>query len=650
MNNPAERIFSTRPTVILELPLAKNTRILHPEQIILKIGPGSHDIGAFCYSLRSSKPRKASQPCEVVIGSFLKQRPKEVLQLTKALSRLVEDKGSSLITVGNYAHQIKSFLNWSDANGLHNCLSGGEATRDAFRAGAADTRERYLRQEFGERLHNDRLDYVRELLEAAAGLEALGRSIGKVKGRWDPNGGTEPLAPHDFAHAVAINQALFDGLCDLVLEQRPFPYKLLLPASLGWTENHLWVFPTNLWRMPPHLLRDAEREKLGNSASWAYDYANGRLATPDEIAHRYAMKRYPSGMRADAREAITRAQALVDAANADARSRYRIMLGNVAHNAFLFLFFCNTGANESVTREIETHGEVDATTSNQQYRSIKFRAAGKTMTLTVPATFMPSLRRFMELRRYLLQDKNFPYLFFTFGQGNRIPPAQIGHSPLASLYENQLHAIDPQLPRMGPRKLRATVADWYQRHHDASVTAKVLQNTEQTVQKRYDAGSATDHREELSLFLTSVSESAKRQRVFAVKAVVADTMPLEEGGRCDSFGHPEALADNAPVRPDCKDSQGCLFCKHRVLVACEEDARKVASAAFVMEQVVIGPLHEIALRPLIAKCDEDLEKIANFGSCRTMVERVRNDVFENANLTPFFADKYQLFLELGVIA
>jgi hypothetical protein len=33
-----------------------------------------------------------------------------------------------------------------------------------------------------------------------------------------------------------------------------------------------------------------------------------------------------------------------------------------------------------------------------------------------------------------------------------------------------------------------------------------------------------------------------------------------------------------------------------------------------------------------------------------MVERVRNDVFENANLTPFFADKYQLFLELGVIA
>ncbi|WP_299161748.1 hypothetical protein [Accumulibacter sp.] len=592
--------------------------------------------------------RKSGQPREVVIGSLLKQRPKEILQLIKALSRLVVDDGKSLITVGNYAHQLKSFLDWSDSNRLHDCLSGGEATRNAYRAWVTETRERYLRQEFGQRAHNNRLDFLRELLEAATGLEALGRGMGKVKETWGPNGGTEPLTPHDFAHGVALNQALFDGLCDLVLEQRPFPYKVELPGTLGWAENHLWLFPINQWRLPPHQW-GAEREKLGNSACWAYDYANGRLVTPDAIAHRY-MRRYPSAQRGEAKEAIKRAQARIDVANADAHDRCRIMLGMIAHKAFLFLFVCNTAANESVTREIETNGKVDAATSNQQFRSIKFRAGGKTVTLTVPATFMPSLRRFMKLRRYLLQGKNFPYLFFTFGARNESPPTQIGYSPLGSLYENQLCALDPQLPRMPARKLRASVADWYQRHHDASVTAKVLQNTQHTAQKRYDAGSTTDHREELSLFLTSVSESARRQRVIAVKAVAANAPPLEEGGRCDSFGHPEALADNAPVKPDCKDSQGCLFCRHRVLVACEEDTRKVASAAFVMEQVILGPLHEAALRPLIAKCDEDLEKIANFRNCRAMVERVRNDVFENGNLTPFFADKYQLFLELGVIA
>lgn len=648
MNKPIEHIFATRSTVTIELPLGKNIRLLHPEQVLLKIGPAFHDLGAFCYSLRSSKARKPGQPREVVIGSLLKQRPKEILQLIKALSRLVEDDGKSLTTVRNYVHQLKLFLDWSDSNGLHDCLSGGEATRNAYRAWVTETRERYLRQEIGQRVHNDRLDFIRSLLEASTGLDALGRGIGKVKERWNPNGGTEPLAPHDFAHGVALNQALFDGLCDLVLEQRPFPYKLELPATLGWAENHLWLFPIHQWRLPPHQW-GAKREKLGKQACWAYDYANGCLATPDAIAHRYAMGRYQSGRRADAKEAIKRAQARIDAANADAHDRYRIMLGIIAQKAFLFLFFCNTAANESVAREIETNGEVDASTSNQQFRSIKFRASGKALTLTVPATFMPFLRRFMELRRYLLQGKNFPYLFFTFGARNENPPTQIRYCTLASLYENQLRVLNPQLPRMLPRKLRASVADWYQRHHDVSVTAKVLQNTEQTAQKRYDAGSATNHREELSLFLTSVSESARRQRILAVKEVAADAPSLEEGGRCDSFGHPEALADNAPVKPDCRDSQGCLFCKHRVLVACEEDARKVASAAFVMEQMILGPLHETALRPLIAKCDEDLEKIANFRNCRAMVEQVRKEVFESGNLTPFFADKYQLFLELGVI-
>lgn len=648
MNKAIEPIFATRQTITIELPLGKNARLLHPEHVILKVGPGSHDLGALCYSLRSGKKRKPGQPRDVVIGSLLKQRPKEILQLIKALSRLVVDDGKSLITVGNYAQELKSFLDWSDTNGLHDCLSGGDATRNAYRAWVTETRERYLRQEFGQRVHNNRIDFLRELLEAATGLEALSRGIGKVKERWNPSCGTEPLASHDFAHGVALNKALFDGLCDLVLEQRPFPYKMELPCTLGWAESHLWLFPITQWRLPPHQW-GAQREKLGNSACWAYDYANGRLATPDAIAHRYA-GRFPSNRRGDAKDAVKRAQTRIDAANTNAHDRRRIMLGIIAHNAFLFLFFCNTAANESVTREIETNGEVDAATSNQQFRSIKFRASGKTVTLIVPATFMPTLRRFMELRRYLLQGKTFPYLFFTFGPRNEKPPTQIGYCPLASLYENQLCAIDPQLPRMFARKLRASVADWYQRHHDASVTAKVLQNTEQTAQKRYDAGSTTDHREELSRFLTSVSASARRQRVIAVRAVAANAPPLEEGGRCDRFGHPEALADNPPVKPDCKDSQGCLFCKHRMLVACEEDARKVASAAFVMEQVILGPQHEAALRPLIAKCDEDLEKIANFRNCRAMAERVRKDVFENGNLTPFFADKYQLFLELGVIA
>lgn len=646
MNKP-EPIFTTRQTVTLRLPLAKNTRILHPEQVILQIDEHYQDLGAFCYALRSDNKRPR-QPREVVLDSFLKQRPNQVLQLIKMLSGLITDGGKRLATVVSYSDTLKMFIDYADGRGLHDCLAGGDATRKAYQAWAEDTHERYRLQEFSGSAHNARIKNVCTLLEALTGLHELDRGIRKIMEPPKSIGGTEPLAPHDFAHGLALNQALFEGLCDLVLERRPFPYKLALPTSLGWEEHHLWLFPANLWCLPPHRGGD-EREKLIHSY-WNYDYAAGRLATVEDIWHRYAScGRGPSTQRGKAKKLIARAKSRLRSANINERDPKRLMLGMIAHNAFLFLFVCYTGANESVAREIETGGEIDESTLNQHFRSIKFRAQGKLVTLCAPAAFMPSLRRFMELRRYLLDDKHFPYLFLTLGQQYKARPKKIARSVISNMYR-QLLGIDPRLPRMAPRKLRASVADWYQRHHGALVSSKVLQNSEETAQKRYDAGSATDHREELTLFLTAVSETAKRQRVIPIQAVDTNATPLDEGGRCNSFGHPEALTDQIPIKPNCRDSQGCLFCKHRVLVACEEDARKVASAAFVMEQVILGPQHEEALRPLIAKCDEDLENIASFGSCRAMVERVRKDVFENSNLTPFFADKYQLFLELGVIA
>jgi len=645
MNKHAEHIFVTRPTVTINLPLGKNTRILYPEQVILRIGDKYHDLGAYCYAMRSHKHRKRCQAREVVISSFLKQRPKQVLHLIKALSRLATESGRSLETINCYASVgVKLFLDWADANCLHDCLSGGAATREAYERWANENLERYSRQEFGEKTLHHRNYYIRDLLEATTGLEDLHSGIRQIKIPKNPNG-SDPLAPHDFAHGVALNQAFFDGLCNLVLEQRSFPYKLLLPDSLGWEESHLWLFPIYKWRLPPHQWGTKREE--GGHPHWAYDYAGGRLFSPDEISHHYSFWKYPSERNKIAKRLIADAGSRINEANRNPRDPMRIKLGMIAHNAFLFLFLCNTGANESVVREIETNGEIDAATLNQQFRSIKFRAGGKQITIAMPATFMTSLRRFMELRRYLLGDISFPYLFFTLGIHNANPPRQFGAGALESLF-SVLRAIDPLLPRMGSRILRSSVADWYQRHHDASVTAKVLQNSERTVQMHYDAGSVIDHRDEMSLFLHSVSESAKRQRVIALKDV--DARSLEEGGCCESFGHPELLAENAPVKPDCKTGQGCLFCAHRILTASEEDTRKIASAAFVMEQVILGPKHEEALRPLILKCDSDLAKIANFGNCSEMVEGVRNDVYQNGNLTPFFADKFQLFLELGIIA
>jgi len=181
MNNLTGVNFATRPTVMLELPLGKNTRIMHPERVLLKIGDKYHDFGAFCYALRSYEKRKQLQPREVVLDSFLKQRSTQILRLINALSCLATDGGKRIATVQSHATYFRSFLDWADAEGLHDCLSGGDATRHAYRVWAEDTRERYRRQEFGEHTHNIRLVYIRELLEATTGLENLQCSIAKLK-------------------------------------------------------------------------------------------------------------------------------------------------------------------------------------------------------------------------------------------------------------------------------------------------------------------------------------------------------------------------------------------------------------------------------------------------------------------------------------
>jgi len=649
MNSPVDLPFTVRPTVTIALPLPERLRIARPEQVILKLGGSYHDIGACCYTIRSDKPRSPGKPREIVESSFLKRRSKPILQAIRYLNQLSTDSGLTLSTLRSYTVWLRQFVDWADSNSKHDCLTGGDATKEAYAAFCIELRERFRQHQITANQHNAGLRYTSELLEGITTTEGLGRHGQKIRLKHNDYVSTEPAQPDDFAHALALNQSVFDGLSDLVLSGKPFPYRLVLPKSLNWNDNFLWVFPLRMWGLPPHR-RSAEREKL-TSTHWAYDYEHGRLSTADEVAKR-CKNSHPRHAalysRLAAERAVKLAAGFIGNANNDSRHWARIMLAMLAHNAFLFLFFANTGCNEAVAREIETDGHLDATTLNQNFRSIKFRAQGKPISLETPIAFLPTLRRYMKLRDWLLGGASFPYLFLTLGAHNAKLPAQLAEASMVKLYK-ALRRLDPNLPRWGARKIRATVADYYQRQHDASVTAKVLQNSPETALRKYNAGSAVEHRVEMSLFLEQVAEISKKQQIEKSAANLAETKPLEEGGRCGDYGHPVAMADGLPVEPDCKQGQGCLFCQHRILIADEDDARKVASAAFVMEQVILGPLHETELRPLIQKCDADLEKIATFPECHKMVDQVRKDVFENGNLTPFFADKFQLFLELGVI-
>lgn len=643
MNSSAENLFTTRPSYVLALPLKDGVRILHPERVVIKIGSRYIDVGAFCYALRSDRTRKPGKPTEVVVSSFLKQRPRQMLQAIKVLSGIRDGKAPR--TVHEASYHLKCLLDWADANGHTDCLAGGDATRSAFRAYVTHVEDRFRRQEIGSPAAYRLQKGACELLQTVTGLENLARGVRMIKPTSRPTDGTDPAADHDFAHMLALSQSLFDGLCDLVLNNRPFPYELELPKSLGWEQNRLWLFPTNVWRLPPHQW-GAVRQKR-HKPHWPYDYQYGRIATIDEIWHQYK-GRTEAKRRTNAAFAIQNAERHISLANTNPRDRHRVMLAMLAHNAFCWLLHANSGGNQQPILDLETHGTLDKAIANQGFREVKFRASGKEVPIPISTAFLPSLRKFMELRNWLLNGASFPYLFFTFGSNRANPTLGQASDKILVSHNNTLRGIDPRLKPIQAKCVRATVNDVLLRTNDAKVVANIMGHTEATELAKYGQGSVVDHRDDMTVLLEKISSVARRQTIIPIRADLGKkAKELEQGGSCAHFGHPKAMTDAPELQPDC--AGGCWFCGHRMLVADEEDVRKVASASFVMEQLILGPQHEAKLRPLITKCESDLESIAQTRDCRAMVERVNKDVYENGNLTPYWAEKYHLFLELEVI-
>lgn len=621
---------------VLQFPLDPGTLLQNPQEFIVKIGYDSRDLGAYCFLRRSPQPRQPKKPQEVVLSSFSSKRAGQVARLITILSAMVTDKGLRPQTIIALWDPAARFVDWADQSGHENCLSGGDETRVAFRGWTAFVEERLRRHEIKGITARLLQRTVRDILELHTDDKHLSRGLRLVNSK-QGNSSTQPASSHDFIQVIAVNQALFDGLSDLVIRNRDFPHRIPMPVSLGWADSYLWCFPNCTWHIPPS--RRVEGSTLAK-ASWAFDYENGEVATAGTIRKHY--KRPYAAMRA-----VARAHATLAASNVDPYCRMRFSLAKLASDAFLFLFLANTGCNLAVAMAIETDGTLDTVTANQSFRALKFRAGGKVVSVVTPASFVPTFRKFIELRKYLLRGQNYPYLFFAIrGRTDKEFVLDEVHDEVFDRLFCVLRGILPEVKVIGPRAIRASVDDYYRRTHDRSITARVMARSEAVTDKHYLAGSPIDHQDELTLFLEKVSKAARDQKVVASQRRPAGSKVLEEGGSCSSFGHPQALVPDVVV-PDCRS--GCLFCANRILIANHVDARKVASAAYLMEQLIMGPLSEEELRPKIEKCEEDLRSIAAFPGCDEMVRFVRKDVSENGNLTPYFRDKFDLFLELGVL-
>jgi len=620
-----------RATHLYDLPLAERVEILHPELAVLSFGGRrTIDVGVLCYKQRvmpDTTTRNGGR--RVVLKSLDVSRFGSVQRLISHISASVRYGRLRLESLHSSFTRLIAYVNWADMQGFADVLVNDENARTAFRAYVSHIRDRVARNDISLNAGAKQQGEVARAIGRLYDIEDFERAFNLLRKDSNTSEVTSPPSETSQGRVLAICTSLFSGLSAFALEKRDYPYCLEMPSYLGFPNDSLWVFPGTSWFKTPSMLA-ASKTNAG------YDFANGRLSTAEELKIEYPAQKTSHRWQDVLRDARIR----VDSANADFNHRSRWRLGTQAFHAYFILFIAATGMNLAQVTELPwVDDEYEVEITRQGFRTIKWRAGGKNTSFELPIAALPAFKKFLELRKFVLQGRKCEYLFFRSLTPEE--PARRYLSGLDTTYK-LLNRLDPSLDMISAREWRAAKSDWLVRNTDPATAALVLQNTEKTVLRSYAEGSETRHFEEMGTFLGQVASA-----VVARDDVIAGGTPRSVGV-CSSFGAPVQTTSSTPVTPDCRGSEGCLFCDKLKVHADERDTRKLLSCRYCI-RLATPPggsfeSFEKLVQPVLDRIDQILGGIAERDP--EMVQRVTQEVDEEGELDPYWASKASMLMSL----
>ncbi|WP_156516635.1 hypothetical protein [Paraburkholderia caribensis] len=615
---------------------------LRPDQAILVFGVSeTFDIGAFCYSTRETLRVGGGgrvRGLKVDPSTFDSYSASAVQISIKRFSDLAKTSNARPETIASWAGAYRQFLNYTNPVHYSEIVADKSAAQTSFRRFVEYLKKRVAANELLPRTAARLQNAVLKVLSAITGFDELHQGIDLNDFKGSKSCSTEPPTYEEKGKVLSLCSALFEGLSKLCLEESTYPYALAIPRYLSIPNDNLWVFPAMTWCMPPHRLADRERLSIPH---WAFDYEAGTIASAESIEHRYQSKY-------SARSAVNNAVAAVAKANRDFKSDfYRRNAGFFAHNAFLLLFIANTGINLAGAIELLWNADYEISAERQAFRTIKYRAGGKPVVFEIQATFLSSFKKFSKLRAYLLGDADCETLFVgrtkdaLLRRTDDVVPMNVWG--IANFYI-ALRQLDPNLPILKSKKLRAGKSDWlFLEKEDPSTVALVLQNSEATALESYAEGSPRVQEEEFASFFDGL-----RSAVISKDEKVRNAIETAVGV-CANRGSPKQMVD-APIESDCSLPEGCLFCDKYKVHADDRDVRKLASCRYCIErtahladddeqfQSLFGPIFE-RIDYLLAEIDR---------RSPGLVSRIVQEV-QAGELDPYWAAKMEMLINLELV-
>lgn len=296
----------------------------------------------------------------------------------------------------------------------------------------------------------------------------------------------------------------------------------------------------------------------------------------------------------------------------------------------MVMLFAVTGANLSVFIDLPWDSSITIQPTRQGFRAFKNRA-GQIVSYEIKAKFMPYFRKFIELRSFLLQGKDYPFLFFTINNGT---PRKITQDFIYIYFKQARDIIDPDLEPINASEFRKYKTEWSANNLTIEDGARLAQNTEQVFSEKYSRGNTLIQAIEISNYFTALANRVNNT-----------TLPTSKiaAGECAEFNNPIQIINLIPV--SCSTHICCIFCEHFLMHRNKEDIWKLLSIKHICSDLTksaqLGDeetikLVIVAINSLIAELSKDCSTKEIIDECYSLIDE------------GYLADYWQHYLDLLV--
>jgi hypothetical protein len=602
---------------------------MHPEFALLKwpnIGRRL-DVGQLCYLIRdTSNTHRKYHTFDP--ESLSVERMHTVRTLIALLSERTTLGAFRHLTVLDYGRVVVQFVNWSDRKKHHRCLCSKRETEEALELYVAELRELIAQGKIHHNTVSTRQRILLPIFQTFFEDEEFGLGFQSVRFRRSHVVPTQVPTSERQSRLLAWSEVVFAEISTHILQSKPYPFSIR-----GAEEKTVWILPN----------QHGGRRNGKTKGVLGWNLETGQLVPYKDLKQKFQNQgnRYYQQL---AYSVARSAKRQLEVANADARGPVRLGHAATAAYAFGLLFLAETGINLSQLLAMKWSTELEQAVQapfvvRQKFREVKYRARGAEFAFKVSIGFMPKLKIFLALRKYIIQKKKVHQLFIGAGT-----TSGLGWQFLTQLYK-RLETLGITLPRLNAREWRAAKQDWATTNHGPVVAASLLGHSLDTALRSYSNGTDATQRSEIGAFFTAVEDVVLPARQAASDGINSAV------GICRNFKKPGSITSFSAVKPDCQSSEGCLFCKQYRIHADAIDIRKLLSCRYCLRithgLAVSLEQYESSFGEVFKRVQFLLDELKSRN--RSLVETIEHDVDVLGNLDAFWSSKLEQLFQLGLV-